>query len=386
MRALDADGMSPSLLGLLLVAGLAGVWSSWLVAARVPSYHLSVAARLEVERIHPIASPVTGRVVSTAVSLGRDVQQGDVLLEVEAERERLETAAERTRLASVSAQISELQRQITAAQATLGELQRGARAALTESEQRLAAADAAARGVADKLSRTDQLKGMGLVSAAEAEAVRTEAEARQADLQAARAAVERLGAEQQVAERELLGRVASLTRERLELEGLREAAASTVVQHETEAERRRIRAPVSGKLGEVNPIQIGAVIRDGERVASIIPEGDVRVVAEFSPPSLGRVKPGQPARLRMDGFPWTQYGYLDAEVTSVATETRDQRVRVELTLRDSAGARIPLQHGMPGTVEIEVERVAPMVLLLRSLGHMLSEAPVAAATEPSGGR
>jgi multidrug resistance efflux pump len=111
MRTLDADGMSPALLGVVLVAGLAGVWSSWLIAARVPVYQLSEAARLEVERIHPVSSPVVGRVVSTSLVLGRDVLQGDVLLEVEAERERLETAEERTRLASVGGEISELQRQ-----------------------------------------------------------------------------------------------------------------------------------------------------------------------------------------------------------------------------------------------------------------------------------
>jgi membrane fusion protein (multidrug efflux system) len=163
------------------------------------------------------------------------------------------------------------------------------------------------------------------------------------------------------------------------LEGLRAASESTVVRRETEAERRRIRAPVSGRIGEVNAIQIGAVVREGERLASIIPQGVVRVVAEFSAPSLGRVKPGQPARLRLDGFPWTQYGYVNATVTSVAGETRDQRVRVELAVRPAPDSRIPLQHGMPGAVEIEVERVAPLALLARSLGQTLSGQAVPAS-------
>jgi multidrug resistance efflux pump len=372
MRALDADGLSPALLGVVLVAGLAGVWSAWLVAARVPVYQLSEAARLEVERIHPVASPVGGRVVSTALVLGREVKQGDVLLEIEAERERLETAEERTRLTSLASEVAGLGHEMGAIQGALDQSRRAARAAITEAEQRVAGADAASRATEDKVTRTAQLEKLGLVSAAEMEVVRTDAQARRAELKAARAGVERLRAEQIAAEREQRGRLASLERQRVGLEGQQAAMTSSVARHETEAERRRIRAPVSGKIAEATAVQIGAVVREGDRLASIIPQGDVRAVAEFSPPSLGRVRPGQPARLRLDGFPWTQFGYVDATVTSVASETRDQRVRVELAIVRSDATRIPLQHGMPGAVEIEVERVAPLALLARSLGQTLS--------------
>jgi multidrug resistance efflux pump len=130
----------------------------------------------------------------------------------------------------------------------------------------------------------------------------------------------------------------------------------------------------------VNPIQVGSLIREGDRIASIIPEGQMRAVAEFTAPALGRLQPGQRARVRLDGFPWTQYGHVDASVTTVATETRDQRVRVELAVRRAADSQIPFQHGMPGKAEIEVERVAPIALLLRSLGRTISGPPVAAAS------
>jgi membrane fusion protein (multidrug efflux system) len=381
MRALDADGLSPALLGVVLVAGLAGVWSAWLVAARVPVYQLSEAARLEVERIHPVASPVAGRVVSTALVVGRDVQQGDVLLEIEAERERLETDEQRVRLTALAAAIAGIGHEISAIEGALEETRRASRAALAEAEERVSGAEGAARAAQDRVARTAQLEKLGLVSTAEADVVRTDAQSRRAELQAARAGVERLRAEQTAAAREQRGRLAALARERAGLEGERAAMTSSVARHETEAERRRIRASVSGKIAEAIVIQIGAVVREGERLASIIPQGDVRAVAEFSAPSLGRVKPGQPARLRLDGFPWTQYGYVDATVTSVAGETRDQRVRVELAIRRSGASRIPLQHGMPGAAEIEVERVAPLALLARSLGQTLS-GNVQAAPKP----
>ena len=98
-------------------------------------------------------------------------------------------------------------------------------------------------------------------------------------------------------------------------------------------------------------------------IASIVP----RARCAPSPSSRRRRSAGcagQRARLRLDGFPWTQYGHVDATVTRVASETREQRVRVELTVRRRRPTpRSRSQHGMPGVVEIEVERVAPLALL-----------------------
>ena len=149
---------------------------------------------------------------------------------------------------------------------------------------------------------------------------------------------------------------------------------SVVARREREAERRSIRAPVAGRLGDVTPLQVGAVIREGDRLASIIPDGRVRVVAEFPPTALGRTRPGQPARLRLDGFPWLQYGRLSATVTRIASEPRERRVRVELALERAANLPNFLQHGLPVTVEVEVERVTPVVLLLRAAGYVLAVA------------
>ncbi len=212
------------------------------------------------------------------------------------------------------------------------------------------------------------------------ETARSEEQARVADLAAARAGVDRLRAEQVGAQRDKRGQLAALNRQRANLEGLKAAATSTFARAEREVELRRIKAPVSGHLGEVNPVQVGAVILEGQQLASIIPAGQVRVVAEFTAPALGKLHPGQPARLRLDGFPWTQYGHVRATVTRVASETREQRVRVELSVDRRSNASIPLQHGMPGAVEVEVERVAPFALLLRSLGQSLSD-PSPEATE-----
>jgi len=380
LRALDADGVSPVLLAVLLVAVLGGVWSTWLVLARVPVYQVSEAARLEVERVHSIAAPVTGRVVSTSLALGREVNAGDVLLEIEAERERLETAEERARLSTVAGEIGALQREIGAEEDAVEQGRRAAQAALEEATQQSSVAEAGAAQADENVRRNTLLERQGLVSAADAQKARAEARARRAEAEAARAGINKLRAELSVTERGRRGRVAGLVRQRVALEGLRTATVSTVARREREAERRRVRAPVSGRLGDINPILVGSLVREGEIIAAIAPEGTLRAVADFAPRALGRLRQGQRARLRLDGFPWTQYGHVDATVTRVASVTREQRVRVELAVRRAANSAIPMRHGMPGVVEIEAERVAPFALLVRSLGQQLSGEPAAAST------
>ena len=143
-----------------------------------------------------------------------------------------------------------------------------------------------------------------------------------------------------------------------------------------EVDNRHIRAPIAGLLGEVSTLRIGAVVREGDKLGVVIPQGNLRVVAEFSPSAaLGRVRPGQPARLRLDGYPWAQYGSISATVATVASEVRAGHVRVELKVHPERASRIPLQHGLPGSVEVEVEHVSPATLALRTAGRLVSTPP-----------
>ena len=143
-------------------------------------------------------------------------------------------------------------------------------------------------------------------------------------------------------------------------------------------ERRKVRAPATGKLGNVTPLQIGDVLKASDVIAIVVPPQEVHVVAELAPSeAVGRVLPGQRARVRLDGFAWTQFGMLDATVHHVASEPHDGTVRVELVLGGDL-RRIPVQHGLPGAVDIQVESVSPWTLLLRSTGSIVTPAPAPA--------
>jgi membrane fusion protein (multidrug efflux system) len=117
----------------------------------------------------------------------------------------------------------------------------------------------------------------------------------------------------------------------------------------------------------------------------VVPRGQPRAVALFPVAAVGRVRPGQPARLRLDGFPWTQYGVLTARVADVGDEAREGLIRVELSLDHDPTSAIPLGNGLPGTAEVEVDHVSPATLVLRAAGQYLVARRPSTATDTRGG-
>jgi len=90
-----------------------------------------------------------------------------------------------------------------------------------------------------------------------------------------------------------------------------------------------------------------SVVTQGRRIAAVVRPGQLRIVASFSPAdALGSIHPGQPGRLRLTGFPWTQYGSISASVTRAANEVRDAHIRVELIVSPVSRTQIPVQHGL----------------------------------------
>jgi membrane fusion protein (multidrug efflux system) len=161
-----------------------------------------------------------------------------------------------------------------------------------------------------------------------------------------------------------------LERDAAELEGDAAVEAAGIRRLEHAIALCSVRAPVAGRVGEVGEYRVGAVVRPAEKLGSVVPAGEARAVALFPAAVVGKIRPGQPARLRLHGYPWAQYGTLAATVARVGNEPSDGRIRVEMTL-EAQDTRIPLEHGSPGSAEVEVERLPPVVLALRAAGQLL---------------
>jgi multidrug resistance efflux pump len=385
-RFLEADDSRHSTWGLLLVALLLLLWGCWFVFARVELYAVSDTANLQVDRAaHPVEAQFTGRVVTSNLALDRQVQAGEVLVELDADTQKLQLNEERTRLASYGPQIHSLEDQIAAEQRAWQEERHAAEVALDESRAHYREAEAAAQFAEKEAERLQQMYNVGVLSKVESERAQADAEQRRAAADSLRFAITRVEGQQLTEQQDREARLQGLKSEVSRLQGQKATTQAETMRLEDEVDRRLIRAPVSGKLGEVANLRIGSVVREGEKLAAVIPSGKLRVVANFLPPdALGRVRPGQTARMRLEGFPWAQFGSVSATVTNVASEVRDGRIRVELAVSSRSSSNIPLQHGLPGSLEVEVERISPAALVLRMVGRTLTKPGATATSLPQG--
>jgi membrane fusion protein (multidrug efflux system) len=212
----------------------------------------------------------------------------------------------------------------------------------------------------------------GVLAKADFERAQANATERRAAADSLRLAVNKLEQQQFTDVEDRRAHLEGLKSEVNRLRGVEATTQASIKRLEDEVDRRLIRAPINGRLGEVANVRVGSVVREGEKLAAVVPTGDLRIVASFQPAdALGRIQAGQPARLRLEGFPWTEYGSINATVTHVGSEVQDGRIRVELAVSPYSASRIPMQHGLPGTVQVEVERISPGSLILRVVGRGL---------------
>jgi len=371
----DRGGLTRSLLGVGLL--VLGGWCFWSARARVTLYEVSSDARVELDAAaYPIQSPLLGRVVEAHLRVGQAVQRGDVLVEIDAAPERLLMRQENVHAQGLDLEIDRLRSQVAAEQSARAEEQRTAQLSLEEAGGRVREADAASKYADAELSRAQKMQQAGLVPPRDLERVDAEARRARATFENTETAARRLPQEQATRDRERDVRIQRLYSEIAALEQQRNTVNAGVQGLKYEVERRQIRAPIDGHIGECMILRPGSVVEEAENLASIVPSGQVRVVAQFpAEAALGRVQPGQAATLRLDGYPWAEFGSVSATVARVAQEIRDGKVRVELAINPSTSFRGRLEHGMPGTIEVAVERVTPLALVLRTTGQWMTRRP-----------
>lgn len=373
MRSLAIDNFRPSMFGFLIVAVLLAGWVYWFFTARVSIYETSESARLEVDTaVYPITAPIEGRIVASHLTIGKEVQAGDILVEIESESERLRMDEAVTGQTTLSPQLSGLRDEIKAEEDSLREQGRVLQTSVEKARKEQEEAEAAARLAQEEVDRLTSLHANGIVPEVELSRARTEAQKRRAAAEALALEVVRLQSEMRSRESDSRVRIERLNRQIAQIEGQMTTSTSAINRLGYEIERRRIRAPIAGRLGEAAELRVGGVVHVGDQIGAIVPASGLRVVAYFHPSSaLGRIRAGQTAELRLEGFPWGQYGSIRATVTNVTNEPRDGRIRADLAIETDPVSSIPIQHGLPGTIEVEVERISPANLLMRAVGKRL---------------
>jgi multidrug resistance efflux pump len=349
-------------------------WIFWASFAQVSLYEVSSDARVELEgATYPVDAPFAGRIVASSLHAGQHVRRGDLLIEIDAMAEQLQLREVQVQAQGLEPQLAQLDAQIAAEGNMRSEEDRAGRLKAEEAESRVHEAQIPADYAAKNLTRVRALYAQSFVSAHDLEKAESDASQLRAAASTLEMAASRIPQDQAARNRERDVRVGRLQGEIATLEAQRDTLQAESARLNYEIERRRVRAPVDGVIGEALNLRVGAVVADGDRLGSIVPEGRLLVVAHYpAQAAFGRIRAGQPATLRLDGFPWAEFGTVSATVAEVGREVRDGKVRVELTLRPQSSFHGALEHGMPGTLEVAVERLSPLNLTLRTAGQWLT--------------
>lgn len=362
-----------SLASLLVLGG----WSWWATCAHITLYEVSSQARIELDSAtYPIESPLAGRVVQTNLRVGQSVHAGEVLVAIDPVAEQLQLRQEQAEVKGLEPELTRLRAQVVAEERARQEERKAATINEQEAQHRVREAEATVKFDEAELGREQKLLHEGLAPERDVEKAEAELRRQRANVAALESAVARIAQEQSVRDRERDVRVARLNGEIAALEAQRNTLNTGIERSKYEIERRELRAVVDGYIGETAVLRSGAVVQAGERIASVIPSGRLVVAAQFpAQAAFGRIRTGQTARLRLAGFPWSEFGVVCADVSQVAQEVRDGNVRVEFQIQPRCAFRGKLEHGMPGTVEVAVETVTPFSLIVRTAGQWLTAHP-----------
>lgn len=373
LTAINSHSDKRLVIWLILAVALLGLWFTWFFSVPVALYSSSMQARLEVHSdIVPIHVFTAGRVRTIHANLGKNVQQGQLLVELDTHALDIELEEAQQRFNAVNTQAQAITRHIEIISTGIEKEAQELTAQLATANAKFRGASLEEESAGDQLARIQSLHKKSTVSDSTLTNARNkfeQASAVKAAAQSSISEIQNAGAtrktDRQARINELQTDLAALNKEQVTL-------TAAIKRLEYEISEHRIVAPMDGKIGELVDLYAGMRLNEGDRIGVFVPGGDLQVEAFFKPAdALGRIKPGHQASLFFEGFPWTQYGNARATVTQIAEELSNGLIKVKLSVRLPSGSAIPLQHGMPVRAEVHIEDVLPAELVLRAAGKMV---------------
>lgn len=118
-------------------------------------------------------------------------------------------------------------------------------------------------------------------------------------------------------------------------------------------------SPIEGKITFINYWSINQRIKNGERLASVVPAEAMQVIGRASIPSsgFGKVETGQTVNVKLNGYPYMEFGVLKGTIKSISAVPDGENgyiaeVTFPLGLTTTYKKELLLIQQMDGTAEI----------------------------------
>lgn len=120
-------------------------------------------------------------------------------------------------------------------------------------------------------------------------------------------------------------------------------------------------APENATIEWAGAINEGDFLLSGTPVFSLNrDDNNYEAVAILPSTNAGKVKRGQKVRLKIEAYPYTEFGYIEGVVNSVSLNTVDRNYLVDVALpsgvMSSIGKELSFAHSLYGTAEIITEK------------------------------
>lgn len=124
-----------------------------------------------------------------------------------------------------------------------------------------------------------------------------------------------------------------------------------------------IRAPEDGVIQEMEIHTVGGIVTPAQTLMKLAPvHAELQVEATLLNKDIGFVKPGQEARLKIDSFPYTKYGFINGRILFISKDAvideelgpiYQMRISMEKDFINVDGQDIKLSPGMTVVAEIK---------------------------------
>lgn len=153
--------------------------------------------------------------------------------------------------------------------------------------------------------------------------------------------------------------LSEITEQRRAIAGLNEE----LIKASDTNQRQTLYAPVAGQVQELAVTTLGGVVTEAQPLMKIVPEeASLIVEAMIENKDIGFIETHMPAEIKVNAFPFTKYGVIDAEIASISDdaivdEQRGLIFSTVLVMRQSVinieGRAVKLMPGMEVTAEIK---------------------------------